>query len=107
MRLNYASPDPPVLRAGLAVLAGFCVIAFGGVAAWCGVHAVSVVLALEHSPGAFFCAEGAREWMASLGLPLERTIPLGVFCGGISLVALVQCIRQVNALRRGGQRRTA
>jgi hypothetical protein len=99
MLLDYASPRIPVLRTGLATFAALCVVAFGSVAAWCAVHAVGVVYALQHSPGPFFCAEGAQSWVASLGLPLERTIPLGVLCGGISLVAFVQCVRHVNAMR--------
>jgi hypothetical protein len=107
MLLDYASPPTPVLRTGMAFFAALCVVAFGSVATWCAVHAVAVVYALQHSPGPFFCAEGAQAWVASLGPPLERTIPLGILCGGVSLVAFVQCIRHMNVLRTYGHRRAA
>jgi len=65
--------------------------------AWCIVHALNIVHASEHSPGPFLCDEAAQEWMASLGLPLERTIPLGVLSAGFSLVALIQAVRFYNS----------
>jgi len=103
MLLDYASPHTPVLRTGLGLFAAVCVVTFGGIGVWCGVHAVGVIYALQHNPGPFICTEGADAWVASLGLPLERTIPLGILCGGFSLVAFVQCVRQVNALRNYGR----
>src|SRR5437016_329047 len=107
MLLDYAHPQTPVLRTGLTIIAAIAVVAFGTVSAWCVCHAVHMIYEFQHNPGPFVCAEGAQAWVASLGLPLEQTIPIGVLSGGFTMVAFVQTVRHVNALRAGGHRRAA
>ncbi len=69
----------------------------GLMALWCFLHAAHVVYAAELISGPWMCAEAAHEFAASVGLPLEQTISLGLFTGGCTLVALIQTIRYANA----------
>ncbi|HEY7091022.1 MAG TPA: hypothetical protein VH518_23195 [Tepidisphaeraceae bacterium] len=100
MLLDYATYQPPRPRTALALVAACAVPVFGYLTAWCLLHCADVLYAFQHSPGPFFCAEGAQEWIESLGLPLEKTIPGGILCAGITFVAFVHCVRYVNALHR-------
>src|SRR6184192_1481378 len=99
MLLDYAHPQTQVIRRGLALAAAVATVAFGVVTIWCAWHSVRVVYMVQHNPGPFFCAEGAEQWAASLGLPLEQTIPIGVLSGGVTLVSFVQSLRCVNGMR--------
>jgi hypothetical protein len=84
----------------MATVAAVVALLSAIVSAWCILHAINIVYVSENSPAAFFFAQAAHQWVDSLGLPLQRTIPLGVISGGSSLVAFIQAIRFYNLGRR-------
>jgi hypothetical protein len=103
MLLDYASPSMRPVRLGLAVACALASAACGIIAAWCVVHAVHVAIGLQQISVPFCGVPSYDEQAAKLGLPLERTIPVGVLCSGCAVVAAIQSIRCVNGIwtRRG------
>jgi len=100
--LRYATPAAPVCRFGLASATGMTALVCAAVAVWCVLHAHYLMTRLPQATGPVCgtCyAEEMAEAAASQGMPLEQTIPLGVFSGGCSLVAAIQSIRSVNGMR--------
>jgi len=98
--LNYAGPSTPVWPIGAAAVTITIAVAAGVIALWCGVHTVhvwQVQTALANSGP--ICGNAITERLATLGLPIEKTIPIGFLAGGVSLVAVIQSIRLMNAGR--------
>ena len=98
-KLNYASPALRVRKLAFAAIAASVAVASGAVAVYCLIHAIHVYDGLQRLAGPR-CGNGVAEEVAKLGLPLERTIPIGVFSGGGALVAMIQAIRFVNGAKR-------
>ena len=93
-RLDYSRPGVrPSLRVAKAIAFGAVALAAGAIAAWHTAHTIWVV-------GESRRLADARPididptWF---GMALERAIPLGVFAGGVALVAIVRLARAWNA----------
>jgi hypothetical protein len=90
--LDYASPPiTPVRLTCFVVVAGVALLA-GAVAAWCFFHTVRVLLEVRRVAG----SRPIDFDPSYLGMPVEKSVPLGVFSGGVALVAVVHVVRLWN-----------
>lgn len=101
MLLDYARPSTPQCKRGLAIITGAAGVICALLAIWCLLHAIHVFSGLQQASGTW-CGTCYQSMVNALGLPLEKTIPLGVLSGGCALVAAVQTIRFANGARAGG-----
>jgi hypothetical protein len=98
MLLEYAHPALAPVRRGAAALCAGVALVSGLIAVWCVVHTANVVDAHRHIHY-FVCAEAVHEWERQLGVPVEKTIPVGLLCGGVAVVAAIQSARLLNGAK--------
>jgi len=67
----------------------------GAVTAWCVVHTMQVIVEVQR----VVRARPIDFDPSYLGMPVEKSIPLGILSGGVTLVALVHFIRLWNSRR--------
>jgi hypothetical protein len=96
--LGYAARSLPVLRLSRIFVAATAVLAGGVASLWCGTH----ILTLNRYYG-LYTGSNCRVYdpaeVQRLGLNFEQTLGMAVFLFGITLVAAIQLIRQINIAR--------
>lgn len=92
--LDYARPLLAPVRLTYLVGVGAVVLLTGAVAAWCFVHTVQVMAEVQR----LVRSRPIDNFdLSYLGMPMEKSIPLGVLSGGVALVALVHFVRLWNS----------
>jgi hypothetical protein len=99
--LDFVRPSTPQCKRGLAILTGAAGFVCALVAVWCLLHAIDVFSGLQEASGTG-CGTCYASMVDALGMPLEKTIPLGVLSCGCALVAGVQTVRFANGARGAG-----
>jgi hypothetical protein len=93
--LDYARPFAQPSGWSYAIAVSTIALVAAATAAWCAVHTFHVIVEVQR------VGHRAIDFDPSyLGLPIEKAIPLGIFGGGLALVALIHFIRFVNSARR-------
>lgn len=99
--LEYGRPLRAPVRWTYMGGVGAVALVAGAVAAWCVVHTVQVVVEVQDVAG----SRPIDFDPSSLGMPVEKAVPLGIVSGGVALVAFVQFVRLWNG--RKAARRAA
>jgi hypothetical protein len=99
--LDYSRSLLAPLRLTYMVAVGAVVLVSGGVAAWCFVHTIQVIVETQR----VIRSKPIDFDRSYLGTPVENSIPLGILSAGVGLVALLHFIRLWNG--RKGARRAA
>jgi hypothetical protein len=94
--LDYARPHLTRIRAAYAAIVAVVILLAGAIAAWCTAHSI-FVLAEFHRVSRSQPIDFDDSY---LGMPAEQSIPLGVFTGGVAIVALIHLVRVLNSRRR-------
>jgi hypothetical protein len=89
--LEYARPRLPPARMLYFASVAIVTLLSAVVAMGCLIHTVKLF--------SEFQSELVDAYPPDHGLPVEKSIPLGVFSGGVALVALVHFVRLLNGRR--------
>lgn len=91
--LEYGRALRATVRLTYFASVGVAVLLTGAVAAWCFVHTIQVMVEAQQ-----VARSRPIDFAPSqLGMPVEKSIPLGVLSGGVALVALVHFLRLWNS----------
>jgi hypothetical protein len=89
--LEYARPRLPSARMLYVASVAIVALLSAVVAIGCLIHTIKLF--------SEFQSELVCPYPPHHGLPVEKSIPLGVFSGGVALVALVHVVRLLNGRR--------